>query len=210
VSLDLNSIVGPADTGPVAVERVGGVLKLTNQINAPVDVDDLLCVNAAPAPGTSSILTLPVEKTLQQDESFEVTPSEPIPNDRRIAPVAIPKPGSAETLPEIRSFVEDIYSEVAFTNLINYGNHSLAAIGITARVKDADGTYQIATSEAQPVSVIQIVLPLTKYLANPVLQFQASLTKNDGNVVGTVWIDWPFQSKGSVVALTWELSGNPG
>jgi len=209
LSLDLNSIVGPADTGPVAVERVGGILKLTNQINAPVDVDDLLCVNDAAVPGTSSILTVPVEKTLQQNESFEVTPSEPIPNDRRIVPVAIPKPGSAETLTEIRSFVEDIYAEVAFTNLINYGNHSLAAIGVTARVKDAVGTYQIASSEAQPVSVIQIVLPLTKYLANPVLQFQASLTKNGGNVVETAWIDWPFQSKGNVVALTWELFGNP-
>lgn len=208
LSLNLNEIVGPNDTGPVEIEASAGGLTLINKIEVDVDVDDILQIDDQAMPGTNSIIPLPVEKTLKRGEPYQYVPPQALVAQARLVPVAIPKAGSAATLTEIRSFVEDIFTEIAFINLINYANHGLSAITLQARIKDVDGVYDVATSEQQQVTVIQAVLPLTRYLAHPILEFQATLTEPDGTKKQTAWIPWPLETKGNVVGLTWDILGN--
>jgi hypothetical protein len=208
LSLNLNEIVGPNDTGPVEIEASAGGLTLINKIEVDVDVDDILQIDDQAMPGTNSIIPLPVEKTLKRGEPYQYVPPQALVAQARLVPVAIPKAGSAATLTEIQSFVEDIFTEIAFINLINYANHGLSAITLQSRIKDVDGVYDVATSEQQQVTVIQAVLPLTRYLAHPILEFQATLTEPDGTKKQTAWIPWPLETKGNVVGLTWDILGN--
>jgi hypothetical protein len=204
LGLDLNAIVGPS-SGPAEAGRVADGVRLTNRIEVDIDVDDVLVVDDHAAPGRSSIWTVPVEETLKPAAAITIVAA--VPEGARLVPVATPKRGTAATLAEVRSFVEDIYTQIAFVNLINYANHGLAAIVVEARIQKVPGTKTLAVSETQQVGLIEIVLPLTEYLAHPVLQFQVTLTKRDQSVQKSAWIEWPLETKGNVVGLTWELAG---
>ena len=204
LGLDLNAVVGPS-SGPAEAGRVADGIRLTNRIEVDIDVDDVLVVDDYAVPGQSSIRTVPAEQTLKPAAAVTIAAS--VPEGARLVPVATPKRGTAATLAEIRSFVEDIYMQIAFINLINYANHGLNAVAVEARVQNVPGTKTLAVSETQPVGLLEIVLPLTAYLAHPVLQFQVTLTKRDQSVQTSAWIEWPLETKGNVVGLTWELAG---
>ena len=204
--MNLNGVVGPLGRTPIDVSRVAGGATVVNRIDCDVDVDDLLAIDDEAAPGDSAITTVPIERTLAPGESATIQAE--IPPTARLVPVAAPK-SSATTLAEIRSFVEDIYTQVAFINLINFDNHNLAGIAVAARVEQLPETYSTTLGATDSVQVVQMVLPLTRYLSHPVLQFQASVTRRDHSVQQTSWIDWPLENKGNVVGITWELLGIP-
>ncbi len=203
--LDLNTLIGPAITGPVEAIRDGNNVRLTNRIEGDVDVDDLLLIDDAAAPGQSSITTVTVEKTLKPGETvtFAVSASAAT----RVVPVATQRVGQATSLAEIRSFVEDIYCRLAFINLVNYGNHGLSKIALEARLVNLPASYVVPLSDGQSVATLDIVLPLTQYLNHPVLEFQATLTRANQGEQKTAWITWPLETKGNVIGLTPELVG---
>jgi hypothetical protein len=204
LDLDLNAIVGPIGKTPAEVARASGGATLTNWIEVGLDVDDLLVVDDGAAPGQASIATIAVQKTLAPGESVTVTGD--MPAAARLVPVATPKQ-SAATLEEIRSFVEDVLTELAFINLVAFDNHNLSAIAIAARLKQTSDEYHVALQASDSVQVVPIVLPLTRYLAHPTLELQASVTRRDGTAQTTAWIDWPLETKGNVVGVSWEFLG---
>ncbi len=198
LELDLNHVVGPHPGGPVEVTMGAGHVTLNNRIERAVDVSDLI------AEGAKGIATVRVEQRLNASASLVV----PLPADATLAtPVITMAPGDAASLTEIRSFVEDIHTNVAFVNLINYANHNLAALSLQARLRGVEGTQTLTLLESAPVDALDFVLPLTTYLENPVLEFAVTRTIIDGAAEPktTAWIEWPLVERGNVVSLTWEL-----
>ena len=206
LDLNLNGVVGPIGRTPIDVARAADGATVVNRIECDVDVDDLLAIDDEAAPGHSAITAVPVERMLAPGESASIQAE--IPATARLVLAATPK-SSATTLAEIRSFVEDIRTRVAFINLLNFDNHNLAAIAIEARIAQLPESYGTTLGATDTVQTVEMVLPLTRYLAQPVLQFQASVTRRDGSVRQTSWIDWPLDNKGNVVGITWELLGIP-
>jgi hypothetical protein len=204
LDLSLNGIVGPVGRTPIDVTRSPGGATLLNRIDCDVNVDDLLVVDDAAPAGHPAVTTVPVERTLAPGASAEIQAS--IPASARLVPAAVPAQTGA-TLAEIRSFVEDIFTQVVFLNLLNFANHNLSSVALEARIVDLPEQYHAALNATDSVAEVQMVLPLTRYLAHPALQFQATLTRHDGSVQTTAWIVWPLNEKGNVVGINWELLG---
>ena len=197
LELDLNHVVGPHPGGPVEVSLTAGHATLKNRIEQAVDVSDLIVESA-----DGRIETVRVEQRLNAGASLDV----PLPADAAHATPAIRMaPGDAATLTEIRSFVEDIHTNVAFVNLINYANHGLATLSLQARLRGVEGTQTLELLESAPVDALDFVLPLTTYLANPVLEFAVTRTLTDGTAATTAFIEWPLVERGNVVSLIWEM-----
>jgi hypothetical protein len=189
------TVIGPWQTGPLSVRLSPGSASLTNMIEQPVNVFDLVTrhgsgpaqqvkADLTMAPATSGTVTLPAPA----DEAY---------------PVYAVVPGHL-TLKQLNIFVEDVVTNVIFVNLANYANHALSKLEIQARLKDLAQTYPVPISEGQSASV-DITLPLTNYLENRVLQFQVTKTATAGQTTATAWLEWDLTAKGNVVSLTWEL-----
>jgi hypothetical protein len=180
----------------VQVTLQGASATLKNRIERAVDVSDLV-VEAA----DGRIETVRVDQRLNPDASIDVA----VPSDAvHATPIVTLAPGDAATLTEIRSFVEDIHTNVAFVNLIHYANHGLATLSLQARLRGVEGTQTLSLVESEPVDTLDFVLPLTSYLANPVLEFAVTRTMTDGTAFTTAWLPWPLVDRGNVVSLTWE------
>jgi hypothetical protein len=198
--LELGHIGGPWDGGPIEVTVQDGFATLTNKVHAPVNVTDLM-VYGASGSGTP----VPVDATLGQDEAAP-QPVQLPDGGGDLYPVYTVQPGPVDKLQEIRSFVEDVHTNVIFLNLINYAAHSLKQLSITARLKDVDGTYPVAIGDAlsgSPQAQVDMLLPLSNYIGQRVLQYQVLKTRSDDSVTTTDWIDWNLESKGNVVSLQW-------
>jgi len=195
LALSLAEIIGPSPDGPIETVASAGKVVLRNRIERDVDVSDLLVNGAGPA------TRIPVERRLAANESVTLA-------DVASAvayPVYAVVPGGAATLEEIRSFVEDIHTNVVFVNLVNYGNHGLEKLEIHARLRGVEGEQTVPLNEAEPVGGVEFVLPLTTYLASRVLEFQVTKVATGGASTATRWLEWPLDSRGNVVSLTWEL-----
>lgn len=196
LAVELVSITGPWSSGPVEVALESGRARLTNRIERPVDVSDLMVytggltraieVEATLAAGASHVVSLPAG-------SSEVYPVYTIP------------PGTPAVLEEIRSFVEDIQTNVVFIDLVNYANHGLTKLEIRAQIKSVPGTSDVAMQGDPPRGSLEFLLPLTTYLANHILQFQVKKTFAAKPPQTTRWLEWDLESNGNVVSLTWEL-----
>jgi hypothetical protein len=194
--LDLNRIVGPAPDGPITCTLDAGHCTLTNAIDRAVDVHDLLVETAS---GALDVLPIDRRFAPAASEAFAVAA------DAAAAYVeATPASGDAATLTEIRSFIEDVHTNVAFLNLINYENHALAALSLEARLRGVAGTQTLALDANVPVSALEFVLPLTVYLADPVVEFSVTKTMTTGITSTTSWREWSLPAQGNVISLTWD------
>ena len=197
LALDLNRIVGPLPDGPIQVDLAAPRCTLTNRIERAVDVSDLI-VEAA----DGRIETVRIDKRLAADATTQSVVAADI---VQATPIFTMAPGDAAGLTEIRSFVEDVHTNAAFVNLVNYANHNLAALALQARLRGVPGIQTLALNENEPVDTLEFVLPLTTYLADPVLELAVTKTMKDGTAVTTDWLPWSFNERGNVVSLTWEL-----
>lgn len=197
LGIDLARIVGPAPGGPVVAERGEGMIRLTNPIERPVDVGEIVV-----EPSDAEPVTIAVDRRLEPGAAIEIAADPPA---GPLTVLCAPADGDAATLTEIRSFVEDVHTNVAFVNLVNYANHGLAALSAEVRIRDVEGSQRLALDEAQPVSSLDFVLPLTRYLAKPVAEFAVTKTFGDGAVSTTDWLEWHLADDGNVVSLSWEL-----
>ncbi|MCE7980282.1 MAG: hypothetical protein DYG89_03755 [Caldilinea sp. CFX5] len=200
LQLDLGNIIGPAAGGPLDVALQPHTVTLTNKIERAVNVSELAFYD------TDGVRqSAPVDRTLAAGESCTVAlPGEAV----EAYPVYTLVPGDPATLAEVRSFVEDIHTNVVFLNLINYANHGLKTLAIVAQIKGVNDVYPAPISETQPIAAVDITLPLTTYLTNRVLQFQVTKTTTSDQVSVTPWLEWPLDTHGNVVSLTWEMIGD--
>ncbi|NPV63856.1 MAG: hypothetical protein HPY61_14740 [Methanotrichaceae archaeon] len=193
--LKLDQIRGPWQSGPLDVAVQNGQVRLTNHIERTVDVSDL--VRYA---GGAVAERVPVEISLTPGQSHAVSAGsglQPIYSYPRGDPVAIR---------EVRSFVEDIYSNLIFINLLNFSNYNLVRLDIEARLQGVSGHYTAQLTEAMPVADIPIVLPLTTYLDKRVLEFRVTKIFKDREGETTGWMQWDLDTT-VPVSLTKEVLG---
>jgi hypothetical protein len=116
--------------------------------------------------------------------------------------VSIPG-GVPATVEEVRSFIEDIDTNVVFLNLISFENHGLARLEIVARLQGVPGEDKVQLTDEVRVAEAHFVLPLTTYLERHVLEFQVTKQFTAGDPAATAWRTWDLATKGSVVSLNW-------
>ncbi|KQX17949.1 MULTISPECIES: hypothetical protein [unclassified Sphingomonas] len=195
LGIDLARIIGPMPGGPVVVERGDGVIRLRNPIERPVDISEIV---AEPADGEP--VRIAVDRRIEPGASIDIAAEPPA---GELTVVCAPADGTA-TLTEIRSFIEDVHTNVTFVNLVNYANHALAALTAEVRIRDIEGSQQLPLDENQPVCSLGFVLPLTRYLVSPIVEFAVTKSFDDGTTSTTGWLEWSLADDGNVVSLTWE------
>lgn len=193
--LKLDRIRGPWHGGPLEVASQDGKVKLSNRIERAIDVSDL--VRYA---GNSVAERVPVGVSLVPDQTFTVSAGS------GLQPVYSYPPGDPVAIEEVRSFVEDIYSNLIFINLTNFGNHNLLRLDVEARLQGLNSLYTAQLTEELPVADIPIVLPLTTYLEKHILDFRVIKIFNNRSAETTEWIQWDLGTA-VPISLTRELLG---
>jgi hypothetical protein len=196
LSIELKDITGPWDTGPATAIPDGGGVLIANRIERSVDVSEVVVLTG------QTLSAAPVDARLAPGETRRV-PLQPAPDQAWAA--ATPAAGTAVTLEEIRSFVEDITTNVIFVDLMDRASHGIAELTLEARLKGVGGTRTIELEGDPPRGTAEFVLPLTSYLAEHILEFQVTKVGVDTKSSKTAWLQWDLESAGNVVSLTWEL-----
>ena len=198
LKLELDNIAGPWAMGAIEVDLVTqpGAAKLTNRIESEVHISDLMLYG-----GTTSGQSVPVDQTLAAGEaqtvSLPIAPTEAYP--------VYVLGASAATISELPIFVEDIYTNVIFVNLVSYANHNLQKLDVLVRLKDIDRSYPVTFSEEQRIGTVDLTLPLTTYLTQRIIRFQVIKTLTDGTATTTNWQDLDLKAQGNVVNIIWSL-----
>lgn len=190
--LELGNICGPWDHGPIDVAVQDGSATLTNMITGAVNVTDLMVYGPT---GTGTPVA--VDATLGDPQTVSLPDG-----GGDLYPVYAVQPGTVERLQEIRSFVEDVHTNVIFLNLINYGSHALKKLSIVARLKDITGTYPLDLNEGGEAQA-DMILPLTNYVGSRILQYQVLKTHSDDSITTTDWISWDMEKNGNIVSMQW-------
>jgi hypothetical protein len=199
----LSSLCGPADAGPVEATVDGARAQLVNRVERPVDVSDLLVATAG------ATTQRPVERRLAPGESAAVDLGALPGPVTACLPVYTVPPAAPAVLEEIRSFVEDVRTNVIFTDLVDHAAHGVARLGVRARLEGASGVQEVAMTGSPASGQAEFLLPLTEYLAHRVLTYQVSLTRTDGTTTDGSWLTWDLTTAGVVVALVWGALGLP-
>ncbi len=195
LAIDLRRIVGPEPGGPLAATVSGGNCRLINMIEQPVDVADLA---VARADGTIEIRR--VDQRILAGATLDVV----VPADTTGVTVNAEGTGGAATLTELRSFIEDVHTNVAFVNLIHFANHALASLRIEARIRGVEGDQSLDIEEATPIKALDFILPLTVFLAEQILEFSATRVMDDGAVIVGAAHVIDLAAQGNVISLTWD------
>src|SRR5262249_55555708 len=123
LTVDLRAITGPWADGAVTAEPADGGVRLTNHIDRPVGIHELLLVRD----GSSN--RVPVEQSIAGGVSEIVTVAL---GGAAVYP-AYTMPASAVVLQEVANAIERIHVNVLFTNQIRFENHELVALEVTVR-----------------------------------------------------------------------------
>jgi len=193
--LKLDHIRGPWEVGPLAVTHNQNQLSLTNKIERTVEVSDL--VNSV---GTAREREIPVEVAIPPGQTHTVQ------TNHDLQPIYSYPPSEPVEIEEIRSFVENIYSNFIFISLVNFTNHNLQRLDVEARVQGMPDRYIAQLTPGMPVADIPIVLPLTTYLEQRVLKFRVTKIFDNNRSDLTDWMQWDLEAAGPV-SITSALIG---
>jgi hypothetical protein len=108
---------------------------------------------------------------------------------------------TAASLEEIRTFIEDIYTNVIFVCLFDLAAEHVASVSLEGRIAGVAGaaTAVIAASAGGASAEMPFVLPLTVFLSQPTLQYRATLVGVDTR--SGPWRDWRLDLRGNVVEI---------
>lgn len=183
---------GPSDTGPVTVTVAAETATLTNRTQQPMNAFMLVMVQA-----DGSVVSAPAAVTLAPGASAQV--ATPV---AAISALAHAKPAQRASLQELDIFVEDVTQLVQFVNQVNFANHGIRMLVVTARLQGTTHA-QDATLAEQGLVSLSFTLPITAYLTPRNLEF--ALTVSDAAGVRTTeWQSHPLQS-GCVIGVTADL-----
>lgn len=186
--LDLRSIVGPLPEGPLGTTRNGDQLRVTNHIERAVVITGEKL--------SSSGSWMADNRRLGPGETYVI-------DNASLVSFSIPDADPA-TLEEVRNYIEDIHVNVKFINLVNFSSHDLRSILVSAQIQGVPSLQHVSLAE-NGIGTMDFVLPLTRYMANPILQFQVTKTDTQGNETKTDWNEWALSTKGNVLSLDWEM-----
>lgn len=198
LTMDLRRITGPWSSGAVTVEKVGNAVRLTNRIDRPVSVHDLMVVSD----GRSRLI--PIERVIAAQVA-ETIAVEPLPAPVELYPVYI-TPSTPEALKEIPNAIERIHVNVPFLNLILFSAHNLTLMNVLVRRAGSDASELIQFTATSDTSVdFDLQLPLTEHVAEPTIQLRIVKTFSNGTTAVKEWFDWNLTKEGFVVSLTWDF-----
>jgi hypothetical protein len=194
--IDLAKIEGPWVAGAVEAVRSGTSATLTNRVEQPMDVSDLLLYSASAQSGV-----VPVERRLAPGESIVVegvpASDEPVPSYASV--------GGPSSLDEVRTFIEDIYTNVVFMSGVDFAGQGISDITVQASIVGLAGAEVGHLRPDATVAELRFVLPLTVYLAQPTLQFQAVATTTTGKRTTGPTQDWRLDTLGNVISIGADL-----
>ena len=197
----LGSLTGPLAAGPTTIALEGDHATLTNEIERPLGLTELLVDT-----GGETLERVPVEATLSPGASLAV---EVPAHTKEVWLDYTEPPAPAPTLEEIRAFVEDIETNVVFVDLVDHAALSFTSFDLEVRLKGIGSARHVSFAGAPPVASVMFALPLTTFLSQRVVQYRATVGKDDGSRVTGDWIDWDLTNRGALVALTSEALGLP-
>jgi hypothetical protein len=191
--IDLGRIDGPWEAGAVDATASGGNSTVTNRVERAADVAEVLAYR-----GTTRSGAVPLEKRLAAGESASLS----IPAE---ADTALPRytlVAGPTTINEVRTFIEDIYTDVVFVSTIDLAGAGLTGLTVEARIVGVAGTSSADLDTTVTSARVGFVLPLTTYLAEPTLQYRVLAKGTDGTTVPGTWHDWRLDSLGNVVEIS--------
>jgi hypothetical protein len=188
------SVTGPWGTGPVQTKITPDSVTLTNRIERPINVFNLMTRK-----GTDDATVITVNATLATGVSQKVAVPHPV--DEAYCTFSV---GDAPMkLDELDIFIEDLTTNVIFVNQVALGDHGLKGLSAQARLKGTTHIYQL-NDVSGASTTLTITLPLTTYLSVQTLEYQITKIANDGSTSSTTWLDADL-SKGNVLSITWDL-----
>lgn len=199
LALDLRDMTGPWQGGPLELTVDEAGLRITNRIEQTLAVAELALFAAT---GTLQ-QRVTVEATIAPGATHTIAMNGA--SAATITPIYTQTTAEATTLSESRVFVEDITTNVIFFIQLNYANHDVQRLDINARLKDDTVSYDVALTGDPPQGTLELVLPLTRYLAKQALQFQITKSFTSAAPSVTPWIDWDMETHGNIIAVTWDM-----
>lgn len=195
--LQLNTLRGPWNTGPLSVKESIAKVKLINKINQAVEISDIYRVSGA------ILEQMPVEILLEADQEKETEVDWN--NDDTFLPVYQYLPADPVTIEESRSFVEDIFQNVAFINLIPLKENGLERINIQCRMENTKQIYRAQVTEGMPVVEIQFILSLTTYIQNKFLEMRFTSIGKGLPELTSSWKKWNLEEEGTTISITSDM-----
>lgn len=189
----LDHIRGPWEQGPLEKMAGNGKIKITNRSERTIDIRDLVQYS-----GRGIAQKIPVEISLSPGQTHTVQAS------NEMEPVYSYPPGDPVAIEEIRSFVEDIHSNIIFINLLNMAQHNLIRLDVEARIQGINEQYRAQLTGDMPVADIPVILPLTTYLENRTLEFRVIKIFSNKQAEMTEWMVWDLDTT-VPVSLTQDL-----
>jgi len=194
LQIHLGRIVGPWENGPLEIRIDTNGATLVNRIESVVNVMELQVIEDGAV--RSSI---PVETRLEAQGQVLV-PLPPGASD--VLPVYSVE-SSAESLTEIRSFIEDIDLNLVLMNRIDFESLNLKSVSIAGHVKNFPGEAQATFApSSEAVASLDFTLPLTVCLADPILELQATVTGVNNEERQLATREWDFSTQGAIVEIT--------
>ncbi len=201
LEVGLANVTGTWGTGPFQLAIEDGTLRIVNRTERTVDLAEVMAVKA-----DGNTQRVPMEVKLAEGASHAVVLP---PGTAEAFPVYEVPAAAPAKLEEVRAVVDRVTSTILFFDLINHENHGLAKIELKARLRNVPGEQTVGLSGNPGAGMATMVLPLTTYLANRILEFFVTKTFSDGRSENTGWKLWDLDKDGSVVSLTWELIAAP-
>jgi hypothetical protein len=194
LSVDLSHIDGPWEAGAVALTLADGRATLVNRVERAADIVDVLTYA-----GQARAEPVQVERRIEAGSSLDVALPAGI-DDALPRYVLVNTPSSLE---EIRTFIEDIYTNVVFVCLFDLSDEGVESVSIEGRIVGVPGTVTAVIAGAQNATSTELpfVLPLTVYLSQPTLQYRATFTLAGGATRVRPWLDWRLDVRGNVVEM---------
>ena len=146
---------------------------------------------------------VPVERTLSA-ASADTVPVDALAVGAEIHPVYT-TPATPEAIEAVPNAIERIHINVLVTNQILFANHALTQITVLVRQLGSSTFEQIQVGPETTVAQTDFLLPLTEYIARPVIQLRIMKAFSDGRTETKEWFDWDLNAMGFVVSLTWGL-----
>ena len=187
--LDLAHVTGPVEAGPVeATPTRDGRLDLTNHSGQRVAV-------LALAAGGVEVAT--VGEVLAPGAVINV----PHPGgDLTVRPV-FEVDGGTEALEEVRAYIEDLQLGLMFMAASDPAESGLAGLEIITRLGDQPDPDPLVLTSDQRQAERSYVLPLTRFLEDPVLEFTVTAVGTDGSRRSGPAIDWPVRKRGVLIPV---------
>jgi hypothetical protein len=193
LNINLGEIDGPWEAGAVSAKVDGGRATLTNHTERAADIEEILLYSAGAPVGAAEI-----ERRLGPNET---TTSDSLPGgtDEVLVNYALANTGGS--LEEIRTFVEDLHTNVVFVSTFDWASAGLQEVTVEGRIVGVDGTATAKLKGEAPSAEMPFVLPLTSYLSQPTLQYRTTFLAADGNGRTGEWRDWRLDLQGNVIEL---------